>query len=331
MGTVSGLQSERDLESDRYEYFYREANEQVVIRGDGSTNLERSPLPRLRPNEVLIQTDCVGVTTEFENGEYQDKDQIIPSGNYVGTVAEIGANANSVEVGDTVVGSTTFGCGLCHHCSEGNDRACEDPVKLGIDTETGAHAKFVPVPSNHVYQLPENATPKQGTLVRTLAKVSTELDKAGALVSDGSSGLVIGDTPIGRIATQIFDHEHEYDIDQTANREYLDDVSAYKLIVDTTGDPLTVERYLQRSKAGTVVLLLGTGYGDITLPDGCLNEITIINPGRSSFDELDRGIELLSIVEMESILDGTYSLEAYETAWQAAAERERMPVIEIDT
>ncbi len=336
MGTASGLQSQRDLKGDRFEYFYGGANETVVVDADGNSSLERSPLPEVRPNEVLIRTDYIGVAPDDFQFDRVDRENssIVPRGNYVGTIAEVGANANTVEVGEVVVGGTTFECGVCNACSNSNDQLCKDPVELGIDTKTGAHSRFITVPSNHVYSLHDDIDPREGSLARTLSRVACEVEHATALISDENNCLVVGDSPRAQMVAQILEREdHKVHIltdsrwlpDATHKRE----ASAYSLVVDTTGETSIVEQYIQQTGPGTVVLLLGSEYGGLTLDD-VLEDTTVIKPGSQTFNKIDRGLELLSEIDAHSILDGTYAFEEYEMAWQAAEEGQQLPVIEIE-
>jgi glycosyltransferase involved in cell wall biosynthesis/D-arabinose 1-dehydrogenase-like Zn-dependent alcohol dehydrogenase len=337
MGTASGLQSERDLEADRFEYFYGGANEKVVIDADGSSSLERSPLPEVRPNEVLVRTDYVGVAPDSIHLDRVDEENssVVPRGNYVGTVADIGANANTVEVGDVVVGGTMFECGLCSACINGDDRPCMDPVELGVDTDVGAYSRFINVPSDYVYPLPDDIDPLEGSLARTISRVACKIDRATALIPDENGYLVVGDSPRAQIVVQIFEREGRDVHRLTEDERLVDDtdrrdLSAYGLVVDMTGEAHTVERYIQQTGPGTVVLLLGSGYGELTLPDDALKDTTVMKPGDQAFDELDRGFDLLSEINANAILDGTYALEEYETAWQAAEEGRQLPVIKIE-
>ena len=336
MGTASGLQSERDLEADRFEYFYGGANEKVVIDANGSSSLERSPLPEVRPNEVLIRTDYVGVAPDSIHLDRVDGENssVVPRGNYVGTVADIGANANTVAVGDVVVGGTTFECGLCSACSDDDDRPCMDPVELGVDTEVGAYSRFITVPSDYVCRLPDDTDPREGALVRTLSRIACEIDRATALISDKDSCLVIGDSLRAQMVAQVLEREGR-DVHRLAEDGRMAgdtdrrDPSAYGLIIDTIGEASTVEQYTQQTGPGNVVLLLGSGYGGLTLADDALEDTTVMKPGGPTFDEFDRGLDLLSNIDVQPILDGTYTLEEYETAWQAAEEGQQLPIIEI--
>lgn len=142
LGTAAGLKADQNLESNRFEYFYSGANERVIVNEQGEIFLEKAPLPELKPNDVLLRTDYIGVRPD---DGYIDADQhpVVPGRNYVGTVVELGANANSVDIGDTVIGETIFDCGVCEACGDGREDFCHDPIHLGRDTTAGAYSRFL--------------------------------------------------------------------------------------------------------------------------------------------------------------------------------------------
>ncbi len=338
MGTASGLLSERDLEATRYKYFYGGVNEKVIVNSDGSTVLQRSPLPVVRPNEVLIRTDYIGVDEDESdiNRITREEDPIVPKGNYVGTVVDTGANANSINEGDVVVGSTVFECGICQACSNGRPQACEDPIELGIDTDIGAYSRFLTVPSHHVYQLPENIDKKTGGLIRTVSRVANEIERATALVPNNEACLVVGDSPHARIAVQILE-SNEYDVHQFKNGWELDsktdahDLSMYGLIVDITGNEYAIEQSVLETGYATVLLLLGGNYGELTLSGDFSRATTIMSPGVSVFEEFERGIDIIQDIDTDELFDGTYLFEEYELAWRSANEERGFPIIQIDS
>lgn len=331
MGTVSGLLSDPDLEADRYEYYYADANESVYLDSNGSITIEQHPLPEIKPNEVLIETNYVGVESNIRQPTDKNNYPIVPNGNYVGTVVDIGANANSVEIGDTVVGGTTFDCSICAACNATN-QICENPIRLGIDTDEGPFSQVLPVPSNHVWRLPDGINSRDGTLVRLISQIVREIDQATLLAADNTAALVIGNSVRARITAQILELSGiENNHISECSHEIIEniDLQQYNLVVDVTGDKIVVERCMKNLENKTILLLLGNGYGDLTLDDETLYNTTIMKPSREPLEDIERGIELLSKLDTERILDGTYRLEEYESAWKAAATGQQLPIIKI--
>lgn len=335
MGTASGLQSELDLESDRYEYFYGGANENVTIDPTGNVLLERSPLPEIKPNEVLIQTNFIGITTGNNPSESNNSNGTlsIQNGNYVGTVADIGANANSVGVGDVVVGETTFHCGLCSACDAEDYRSCEDPTTLGVDTESGPYARFFTVPSDYVHSLPDDIEPRTGALAGTVAEVAQSMERTTELLSTGEDCAVIGDSPKAKIALQILEAKQFEVARWSAATEPSEniDTSEAQFIIETTGDKDTAQGYIEQTPPGSVILLLGDGYGTLTIGDADLMDKIVMRSGEREYLNIEEGLELLSTVDTQPLLNGTYPLDEVESAWKDAQDSQRFPIIAVDS
>jgi threonine dehydrogenase-like Zn-dependent dehydrogenase len=334
MGTASGLVAERNLEESRYEYFYTEANKSVWLENDGSVSIEQSSLPELKPNEVLIHTEYVGVDPEAELPLNETEYPIIPNGNYVGTVVELGVNANTVEVGDRVTGGFEFHCGICSACTEGEYQNCENPIRLGIDTDQGAYSQFIPVPSDYVFSLPDEMDPRNGTLVRPVIQIESELDRIKDRIGGSKNCLVIGDTPKGTLVKQVIDSSSEYSatqISEDALRSSDDSptISEYDLLVEAVGDAETAKRSIRRAGPGSVILLLGYQYEEFDLTNKDVLEKTIVENKTDCDRDVGDAIDTISKLEVDSILDGTYDLEEFDTARRLAKESEQFPLISV--
>jgi|AntDeeMetagen192_2_1112575.scaffolds.fasta_scaffold01382_2 glycosyltransferase involved in cell wall biosynthesis/D-arabinose 1-dehydrogenase-like Zn-dependent alcohol dehydrogenase len=333
MGTVDGLTTDRALDSDRFEYFYPEANERVTVDKGGTTALERAPLPEIKPNDVLIRTDYIGVTPADGSPERADADQypVVPGTNYVGTVIDIGANANSVEVGDVIVGETEFDCGICTACSSDSDTDCLDPIKLGRDTDDGAYSRFLAIPSDHVYSL--DGEPKDGTLVGMLGRLRNGVDRAGKLLPPSAHCVVVGENPAAELVVQLLERDG-YSVDHldqlSAEESVPTQLSKYDLVVDTTGSQATVRTLCEQAAASAVLLLLATEYEPLSFAADLLASKTIINLDTDDTAGMDGTLRLLSDLDTDRLFDGTYSLAEYEAAWTAAADQQRLPVISVD-
>ncbi len=335
IGTASGLTTDRDIEESRYEYFYSEANDSVWLENDGSVSVERSSLPNLRPGEVLIQTEYVGVDPDVGLAADATEYPIIPDGNYVGTIAKLGANANTVEVGDRVVGGTKFHCGICSACSEGEYQNCENPTRLGIDTNQGAFSRFIAVPSDYVFSIPEDMNPGKGTLIRPVAKIESELNRIQHMIDDPGNCLVVGDTAKGKLVTQVVDSLSGYSATQmdeevlrsSSNLPYL---TEYDLLVEAAGNSETAKQSIQKARQGSVILLLGNRYEEFSLTNKDVLEKTVVKPETDSNLDLGDTIDTVSDLEVNPILDGTYEMEEFNTARRIAKESEQFPLISIE-
>jgi D-arabinose 1-dehydrogenase-like Zn-dependent alcohol dehydrogenase len=336
IGTASGLTTDRDIEKSHYEYFYSEVNDSVCLENDGSVSIEPSSLPNLRPGEVLIQTKYVGVDPDVGLAADATEYPIIPDGNYVGTVTKLGANANTVEVGDWVVGGTKFHCGICSACSEREYQNCENPTRLGIDTDQGAFSRFIAVPSDYVFPLPEDMNPSKGTLVRPVMKIESELNRIQHMIDSHRNCLVVGDTSKGKLVTQVIDSLSEYSATQM-DEETLrstgnsSDLTEYDLLVEAAGSSETAKQSIQKARQGSVILLLGNWYEEFNLTNKDVLEKTVVKSETNSNFGLGDIIDTVSNLEVNSILDGTYEIEEFNTAQRLAKESGQFPLISFES
>ncbi len=336
MGTASGLQSDLDLESNRYEYFYAGANEKVVIDSDGNATLKRSPLPEVKPNEVLIRTDYIGVSPDDRETQEYDSDQypIVPGESYVGTVAKLGANANSVEVGDTVVGETEFPCGLCGPCGNKYFARCEDSIQLGVDTDEGPYSRFLTVPSDYVYPLRSDMDPKLGVLAGRLARISAGIERAERLAPEGALCAIVGDTHRAKLSEAIAENRSlsvtRIDTVNHQSRPANVDLESFDIVVEATGDREEMRTSLEQATSNSIVVLLAEDYGELTISDHIFSGKTIIHSPKVQTENIQRSIGMLSEIDSQGLIGDEYTLDQYESAWTVTKSDDTVPIIAVD-
>jgi alcohol dehydrogenase len=83
----------------------------------------------------------------------------VPGHEYAGTVAEVGRDVATVEVGDRVTVPFVLGCGTCDYCRNGEAQVCPDQLQPGF-TLPGSFAELVAVPraDANVVRLPDEVS-----------------------------------------------------------------------------------------------------------------------------------------------------------------------------
>jgi alcohol dehydrogenase len=83
----------------------------------------------------------------------------VPGHEYAGTVAEVGRDVATVEVGDRVTVPFVLGCGTCDYCRSGEAQVCPDQLQPGF-TLPGSFAELVAVPraDANVVRLPHEVS-----------------------------------------------------------------------------------------------------------------------------------------------------------------------------
>lgn len=113
---------------------------------------------------------------------------------FTGTVVEIGNGVTNVKVGDFVAPDACQHCGECVTCRAGRYNVCEKLAFTGLHND-GAFAKYVNIPAELCYVLPEGVSSEAGALIEPLATGFKAVREAGSIL--GENVVVIGAGTIG--------------------------------------------------------------------------------------------------------------------------------------
>lgn len=173
------------------------------------------PPPRPGPGEVLVRIGAAGVCHsdlhvlhEFPAGAFPWRLPFTLGHESAGWVAEVGAGAAGVEVGQPVAVYGPWGCGACPACASGAENYCRRlsataPVAgLGRD---GGMADYLLVPSaRHVVPLPGSLTPRIAAPLTDAGLTPYHaVERVRDRLAPGSTTLVIGVGGLGHLAVQI--------------------------------------------------------------------------------------------------------------------------------
>lgn len=118
---------------------------------------------------------------------------------FSGEVVELGAGVTNLKVGDRVAPDACQHCGECKFCKMGRYNICEKLAFTGLMTN-GAFAKFVNVPAELCFVLPENVSYEDGALIEPLAVGFHAVKQAGDIFGD--TVVILGGGTIGLSALQ---------------------------------------------------------------------------------------------------------------------------------
>jgi NADPH:quinone reductase-like Zn-dependent oxidoreductase len=127
--------------------------------------LEERPDPHAAPGRVVVDLETAALNRldmairKGLPGIRVAKPHILGCEGY-GRVAAVGAGVTHVAVGDPVVVTTGWSCGLCEACADGEDSLCRDYRMLGYQ-EPGCYAEKVSAPAACVSPADESLTPEE--------------------------------------------------------------------------------------------------------------------------------------------------------------------------
>jgi threonine 3-dehydrogenase len=218
--------------------------------------MEDVPIPQIKDNEVLIKvrkTSICGTDVHiYKWDEWAQKTVPTPlviGHEFMGEIAEIGKNVNSLKVGQRVSGEGHLTCGICPNCRKGKKHVCMETIGVGVKSP-GCFAEYLTLPEENVFPLPS-------TVSDDLAAIFDPFGNAThtALSCDlvGEDVLITGAGPIGIMAVAIA-------LKAGARNVVITDVNKYRLdLAKKLGATATVnvaEESLQES-----MLQLGITHG----------------------------------------------------------------------
>lgn len=187
--------------------------------------LEEVPVPETGVNEVLIKvekTSICGSDVHIYNWDHWAQ-QTIPvpmviGHEFVGRVAEIGANVHDFKEGDLVSGEGHIVCGRCRNCLAGRRHLCANTSGVGVNRD-GAFAKYLSIPVTNVWYC-DPSIPTD--ILSCFDPLGNATHTALSFDLLGEDVLITGAGPIGIMATAIVRHAG-------ARLVVITDVNPYRL------------------------------------------------------------------------------------------------------
>ena len=168
--------------------------------------LRKVEKPTPGPGEVLIKihkTAICGTDVHIYDWNDWSKQHIKPpmtiGHEYVGEIAELGANVTGYTVGQRVTGEGHITCGRCRNCRSGNIQWCKDTNSVGVD-RNGAFAEYLCIPATNVIAIDSSL---DENVVAMFDAVGNATHTALMYNLVGEDVLITGAGPIGIIAVAI--------------------------------------------------------------------------------------------------------------------------------
>ena len=164
------------------------------------------PVPQIGPDEVLVETRTCGICGTdlhiLEGRGYVPPLPHILGHEPAGVVAEVGANASGLRVGDRVVPHLFFSCDRCRFCRLGRHQQCVNLKGILGVLSPGAFAEFFKAPGTNLFPLPAGVPFDAGGLIADAVVTALHAAKRANL-QIGDSAVVIGAGGVGQVLIQI--------------------------------------------------------------------------------------------------------------------------------
>jgi len=171
-------------------------------KGDGFLELRDVPVPRIEPDEVLIEVKAAGICgtdIHVKHDEFPYWPPVVLGHEFSGSIVEVGPQVEGYKVGDRVVAEPhTKACGKCYLCRSGNIQTCAAKRSPGWGID-GAFTKYIKMPEKLLHRIPDNVSFEEGAVVEPLANVVHDVLERGKVEAEDFV-VVLGPGPIGLMA-----------------------------------------------------------------------------------------------------------------------------------
>jgi threonine 3-dehydrogenase len=164
---------------------------------------------------------------------------------FVGEVVDVGANVDSVSVGEVVSGEGHLVCGRCRNCMAGRRHMCARTRGLGVNVD-GAFAELVALPAANVWRHANGIEPEVAAIFDPFGNA---VHSALAFRVINEDVLITGAGPIGLMAAAVVRHagaRHVVITDPNGYRREL----AQRLGVTRAVDPNAADLAAVQSELG---------------------------------------------------------------------------------
>ncbi|WP_069169433.1 L-threonine 3-dehydrogenase [Streptomyces griseus] len=279
------------------------------------------PEPEIGPGDVLIKVLRTGICgTDLHIRAYDGWAQqavrtpLVLGHEFVGEVADLGADVVDIKVGDLVSGEGHLVCGKCRNCLAGRRHLCRSTLGLGVGRD-GAFAEYLSLPASNVWVHREKVDLDVAAIFDPFGNA---VHTALSFPLVGEDVLITGAGPIGIMAAAVARHAG-------ARNVVITDVSEPRLeLARKVGVSLALDVGKETIADGQRRLGLREGF-DIGLemsgrPEAMQDMIAnMTHGGRIAMLGLPSGqfpVDWSRIVTSMLTIKGIYGREMYET-WYA--------------
>ena len=304
------------------------------------------PKPTPNKGEALIKIKLAGIcNTDYEITKgYMGYNGILGH-EFVGVVEDVNSENSEDKkwIGKRVVAEISWGCNdpNCEWCAKKNYRHCPNRHTIGIWKKDGCMAEYLTVPTNILFEVPENVTDEQAVFVEPLAAACEILEQLH--IEPTSKVLVLGDGKLGLTTALTLNahnldvllvgkHQNKLDIAkaQGVKTELLENFNTeqYDVVVEATGSASGFEMSMALTKPrGTLVLKSTVATGkELNLAPIVINEITVLGSRCGQFGPALRLLENKRI-NFTPFISGIYTIDKAIDAFEANKSKENLKIL----
>jgi L-iditol 2-dehydrogenase len=320
-----------------------------VLLAAQSLALEERPVPRLDPDQVLVEVTAVGVCGsdvhfwhEGRLGDWVVEEPLVLGHESGGRIVAVGTAIDASRVGERVSIEPQRPSPTSRETMSGRynlDPAMRFYATPGVD---GAFAQYVAIQSQFAWPIPDSISDDAAALMEPLSVAVASAQKGSFTV--GSRVLITGAGPIGILVAQValaYGASEVIVSDVSEGRRsaalkfgatrvidpVAEDIPALDLNVDTfvdaSGAAVAVRSGMNAVRPGGVVVLVGMGASEIALPVTVIQNRELVVTGIFRYaNTWPTAIELVRSgkVDLDSMVTGHFGLDDVDAALRSTAQ-----------
>ena len=302
------------------------------------------PKPIPQKGEALIRVSLAGIcNTDFEITKGYMGYKGILGHEAIGIVEEVNGEDKHL-IGKRVVAEISYGCEKpdCHWCAEKNYRHCPERHTLGIVAKDGCLAEYFTMPTNVLFEVPENVTDEQAVFVEPLA-AALEINEQ-LHIKPMDTVIVLGDGKLGLTTalalnaqninvTLVGKHQNKLDVAKnqgvkTCLLNEFKQEKIYDVVVEATGSLSGFETSLALVRPRGVLVLKSTiaSSKEINLAPIVIDEITILG---SRCGQFPPALRLLASekIDFQPLVSAIYPVEKAIEAFEHNKSKDSLKVL----
>ena len=308
-------------------------------------NNYKKPVPN--KGEALIRVKLAGIcNTDYEITKGYMGYVGVLGHEFVGVVEEV--NSDKQEdlkwVGKRVVAEISWGCDdpNCEWCAKKNYRHCPNRHTIGIWKKDGCMAEYITLPTNILFEVPQNVSDEQAVFVEPLAAACEILEQLH--IEPTAKVLVLGDGKLG-LTTALTLNAHNLDVLLVGKHQNKLDIAAaqgvktkllndftpekkYDVVVEATGSASGFETSISLTKPRGVLVLKSTVASgkELNLAPIVIDEITVLGSRCGQFAPALRLLENHRI-DFTPFISQTYNINDALEAFEANKSKENLKIL----
>ena len=322
--------------------------------GPDKLSYEDLPTPTIGSEDVLIRVRAcalnhLDIWVRQGSPAYPMPLPHVLGSDAAGVVEQVGAQVDSVTVGQRVFVSPGISCWSCEQCLAGRDNMCRSYSLLGAKMH-GSYAEYLKVPFRNVLPIPENLSFEQAAAFPLVSVTASHMLFALAGLQHGETVLIMGaGSGVGMMAVQmaklagarvmttvgsddkipkavilgadaVFNHAKE----KVAERvKLLTEGRGVDVVIEHIGPEVWDTCLHSLGKGGRLVTCGATTGGDVTLNLRHVfsRQLTIKGSYMGTRAELVKAAELMGRGRLMSVIDRTFPLQEARAAQELMVSR----------